>query len=84
MLMTQKVLGNIPQYIIKNILLVHNRNHPNKRMYIEGEQGIDKTDPGAQRKVHGWYPIANKMCEENYRNLFNPNFKSWTWEDVWK
>jgi len=84
MYMTNKVLGNIPQYIIKNILLVHNRKHPNKRMFIKGEEGIEKTDPGAQRKSHSWYPSANKMCEHNYLNLFNPNYKSYTWEDVWK
>tara|TARA_R100001594_G_scaffold61044_2_gene95063 strand:+ start:6784 stop:7737 length:954 start_codon:yes stop_codon:yes gene_type:complete len=84
MWMTNKVLGNIPQYVIKNILLVHNRKHPNKRMYIKGEEGIDKTDPGAQRKVHDWYGKANKMCEQNYHNLFNPNYKSFTWRDVWK
>ena len=84
MWMTNKVLGNIPQYIIKNILLVHNRKHPNKRMYIKGEEGIEKTDPGAQRKVHDWYTKANKMCEQNYTNLFNTNYKSFTWKDVWK
>jgi len=84
MFMTNKVLGNIPQYVIKNILLVHNRKHPNKRMYIKGEEGIDKTDPGAQRRTHKWYSIANKMCEENYRNLFNPNYKSFTWQNVFK
>ena len=82
--MTNKVLGNIPQYVIKNILLVHNRKHPNKRMHIKGEEGIDKTNPGAQRAVHDWYGKANKMCEENYINMFNPNYKSYTWEDVWK
>jgi hypothetical protein len=49
--MTNKVLGNIPQYVIKNILLVHNRKHPNKRMYIKGEEGIDKTNPGAKRST---------------------------------
>ena len=84
MWMTNKVLGNIPQYIIKNILLVHNRKHPNKRMYIKGEEGIEKTDPGAQRRSHSWYTKANKMCEQNYINLFNPNYKSFKWEDVWK
>ena len=84
MFMTNKVLGNIPQYVIKNILLVHNRKHPNKRMFIKGEEDIDKTDPGAQRRTHKWYSIANKMCEENYRNLFNPNYKSFTWQDVFK
>ena len=82
--MTNKVLGNIPQFVIRNILLVHNRKHPNKRMHIKGEEGIDKTNPGAQRAVHDWYGKANKMCEENYINMFNPNYKSYTWEDVWK
>ena len=80
----QKVLGDsVPQYLIKNILLVHNRKHPGKRMYIDGEQGIDKTDPGAQRRVHDWYQKANKMCEHNAYNLFNQT-KTYTWEDVFK
>ena len=82
MWMTNKVLGNIPQYIIKNILLVHNRNHPNKRMYVKDER-IDGT-MNEKRRSNDWYVKANKMCEENYVNLFNPNYKSWTWEDVWK
>ena len=82
--MTNKVLGDIPQFVIRNILLVHNRKHPNKRMYIKGEEGIEKTNTGAQRAVHGWYSKANKMCEQNYINMFNPNYKSYTWEDVWK
>ena len=82
--MTNKVLGNIPQYVIKNILLVHNRKHKNKRMYIKGEDMIDSKDPGGKRKTHSWYEKANKMCEQNYHNLFNPKYKSFTWEDVWK
>jgi hypothetical protein len=84
MYMTQKVLGNIPQYVIKNILLVHNRKSTKKRMHIEGEINIERTDIGAQRRVHAWYTKANKMCEQNYMNLFNPNYTSYTWEDVWK
>jgi len=82
MWMTNKVLGNIPQYIIKNILLVHNRKSPKKRAYISGEEGIEKTDLGAQRRTHDWYMKANSMCEQNYQNLFNPNWKSFTWKDV--
>tara|TARA_R100000808_G_C2151403_1_gene160444 strand:- start:3119 stop:4141 length:1023 start_codon:yes stop_codon:yes gene_type:complete len=78
----QRVLGDsVPQYLIKNVLLVHNRKHPDKRMYIKGEKGIDKTDPGAQRGVHDWYKKANKMCEHNAYNLFNQS-KIYTWEDV--
>ena len=84
MLMTQKVLGNIPQYHFKNILVVHNRKHPNKRVYVKGEEGIDKTDTGALRRAHDWYAKANKMCEQNCYNLFNPEHKAFTWKDVWK
>ena len=82
MFMTNKVLGNIPQYVIKNILLVHNRNHPNKRMYIKDERKDGTMNE--KRRSNDWYVKANKMCKQNYINLFNPNYKSFTWEDVWK
>ena len=82
MWMTNKVLGNIPQYVIKNILLVHNRNHPKKRMYIKDERKDGTMND--KRRSNEWYVKANKMCEQNYINLFNPNYKSFTWEDVWK
>ena len=82
MYMTNNVLGNIPQYVIKNILLVHNRNNPKKRMYIAGER-TDGT-MNEKRRSNDWYVKANKMCEQNYINLFNPKYKSFTWEDVWK
>lgn len=84
MWMTNKVLGDIPQYVIKNILLVHNRKHRNKRKYIKGEGSLNPKDPGGKRKTHTWYTRANKMCEQNYINLFNPKFKSFNWQDVWK
>lgn len=81
MYMTNKILGNIPQYIIKNILLVHNRVHPEKRNHIANETGDTMN---AKRRSNEWYVKANKMCEQNYLNMFNPNYKSYTWEDVWK
>ena len=82
MMMTNKVLGDIPQYHFKNILVVHNRKHPDKRTFVKGEENLDKTNPGAQREAHNWYTPANKMCEENCYNLFNPNFKAHTWDSV--
>ena len=81
MLMIQKVLGNIPQYSIRNILNVHNRNHPNKRRYVKGESGDTMNQ---KRRSNGWYVKANRYSEENCYNLFNPNYKSKTWNDVWK
>ena len=79
MYMTNKVLGNIPQYVINNILLVHNRNHPDKRMNVKGESG---NTLNKRRRCNDWYVKANKMCEQNYINLFNPNYKSYSWQDV--
>ena len=77
-----KIFGNsIPQYIIKNILLVHNRKHPQKRNYIDGENGIKDGDVGAKRLTHDWYMKANKMCEHNAYNMFNQS-KTYTWKDV--
>lgn len=81
MLMTNKILGSIPQYHIKNILLVHNRKHPKKRMYVAGEEENSYIDD--KRKINDWYNRANKLCQINNSNLFNPEFKSYTWDDVW-
>tara|TARA_R100000951_G_scaffold116160_1_gene126798 strand:- start:1384 stop:2352 length:969 start_codon:yes stop_codon:yes gene_type:complete len=80
MIMTNKLLGEIPQYVIKNVLLVHNRNHPKKRMYISGER--DNGTMNEKRRSNEWYVKANKMSEQNCYNLFNTNYKSFTWEDV--
>jgi len=80
MMMTNKVLGNIPQYIIKNILLVHNRNHPNKRMYVANESGKSLGD---RRLSNNWYKHASKMSEQNCYKLFDTDYKSYKWEDVW-
>jgi hypothetical protein len=79
MWMTNKVLGNIPQYVIKNMLLVHNRNHPEKRKYVKGETGETMN---ALRRSNDWYVKANKMSEQNYQNMFNPNYKPYRWEDI--
>ena len=79
MMMTNKVLGEIPQYVVKNILLVHNRKHPKKRMYIQGESADG--NEYYPRKGTDWYTSGNKMCEHNAYNIFNQS-KSFTWEDV--
>ena len=74
-----KLYGNtIPQYVIKNILIVHNRNHPKKRMYIKGESGETMN---MKRRSNEWYVEANKMSEFNAYNFLNQN-KMYSWEDV--
>ena len=75
-----QLFGNsIPQYVIKNVLLVHNRNHPKKRLYIKGERKDGTMNE--KRRSNDWYVKANKMCEHNAYNLFNQS-KTYTWEDV--
>ena len=66
---------------LTNILLVHNRNHPKKRMYIKDER-IDGT-MNEKRRSNDWYVTANKMCEHNAYNLFNQS-KTYTWKDVFE
>ena len=82
MIILQKLLGMIPQYVVKNILLIHNRNHPKKRMYIKGERKDGTMNE--KRRSNEWYVKANKMSEQNCYNIFNPQYKSYNWKDVWK
>jgi hypothetical protein len=82
MIILQKLLGMIPQYVVKNILLIHNRNHPKKRMYVKGER--EDGTMNEKRRSNDWYVKANKMSEQNCYNSINPNYKAFTWEDVWK
>ena len=79
MIMLQKILPKAPQYVIKNILLVHNRNHPKKRMYVD-EEKLDGT-MNEKRRSNDWYIKANKMSEHNTYNLFT-NGKFYNWDDV--
>ena len=73
--------GVVPQYLVKNILLVHNRNHPKKRMYIKGERSDGTMND--KRRSNEWYVNGNKMSEYNTHNIFNQS-KTYSWKDVWE
>ena len=47
------------QFIVKNILKVHNRNHPRKRMYIENEKSIENSRIRRDSNTM-WKDIYNK------------------------
>jgi len=79
--MARKVLPDMPQYHIKNILIVHNRKHPKKRSYILNEENIEYIDD--KRKSTDWYNTANEFCKVNDNNIFNSQHKFYTWDDVW-
>jgi hypothetical protein len=82
--MTNKILGDIPQYHFKNILMVHNRKHPKKMSNVMGKGNFNKYDVGKLRNQNEWYKKAHEMSLQNSNNIFNPNYKSFTWKDVWK
>jgi|TARA_B110000858_G_scaffold196927_1_gene256975 hypothetical protein len=82
MLQLQKMFqGVIPQYVIKNILLVHNRKHTKKRSYVLGEMKSDDVSGGRLR--HDWYKRASEMSHHNAYNMFNQS-KTYTWDDVFR
>ena len=67
-----KILGgDYKQFVVKNILKVHNRNHPKKRTYVVG-----MTDEAAHihRENNDAWMTNHKICETNLHNL-NENSK---------
>ena len=74
--------GQLPQYIIKNILLVHNRKLPNKRMYIKGQDFSDG-DMTRMRKQQYWFKNADKMSQANAFS-YNKQGYTYSWDDVFK
>jgi ribosomal protein L31 len=77
--MAKKILGDkYIQVIFKNILKVHARRHPNKRMYI-----VNENNPrGFCGKQKGdWWQIFKEMSQYNLNSLFNNTGKFYTYED---
>lgn len=62
------------QIIIKNILKVHNRNHPEKRKYVLNEDGTEST----QKTKGEWYKLMRTINLENLNrfahNPTHPNY----------
>ncbi len=66
----QKMMGNqYTQFVIKNILKVHNRNHPQKRNYIKGEKG-DEINMG-KRTSNNWFKSLMKINKDNLNRIFS-------------
>ena len=61
--------SNYRQYVIKNILKVHNRNHPNKRNYVKDEDQTKNTH--FKRSTRNWYKEYNLVSKGNLMKLFN-------------
>lgn len=81
-LMAKKILGDkYVQIIFKNLLKVHARRHPKKRMYV-----LNENNPrGFCGKEKGdWWKIFKDMSQHNISVLFNNQGKFYTFEDFKK
>tara|TARA_Y100001938_G_scaffold117061_1_gene161365 strand:- start:129 stop:1109 length:981 start_codon:yes stop_codon:yes gene_type:complete len=56
------------QFVIKNILKVHNRNHPNKRHYVKDEDQSKNTH--FKRATKNWYKEFNNVSKGNLSKLY--------------
>jgi hypothetical protein len=81
-IMAKKLLGsNYVQIIFKNVLKVHARRHPKKRMYIANENnprgfcGKEKGD---------WWEVYKTMSQHNLNSLFHNQSKFFTYDDFKK
>jgi len=71
--MIKLVMGNTyKQFIIKNILKVHNRNHPNKREYVKGEFSMKGKSVKHKRNSNKKWNEVHKLAEQNLYNI-GPN-----------
>ena len=56
------------QFVINNILKVHNRNHPKKRRYVQGED--DSLNTHFKRASNNWYKEFNDVSKGNLNKLY--------------
>ena len=59
---------NYRQFVIKNILKVHNRTHPKKRRYVVNEDETLTSHKKRGKKV--WYKTFNDISKGNLGKLF--------------
>lgn len=70
---------NYRQFVVKNVLKVHNRNHPNKRRYVKGEDQSKNTH--FKRNSVNWYKRFNEISKGNLSKLFFSQDRFSTYKD---
>lgn len=75
----QLMKENYVQFVIKNILKVHNREHPRKRNYALNYEGIEES---IQSKKGDWYNKVREVNKKNLNIMFEPQGKFLSWEDA--
>jgi hypothetical protein len=77
-IMSQKLLGsNFIQFVCKNLLHVHARRHPRKRLYV-----LDESNPNSfVGKKNNSFQKFLKLSKINIQNLINGNNKFYEYND---
>ena len=72
---------NYRQFVIKNVLKVHNRNHPKKRLYVKNED--DKKESHFKRQTN-WYKKFNDVSKGNLNKLHYNQDRFFNYQDFKK
>ena len=68
--MIKLIMGDsYKQFIVKNILKAHNRNHPHKREYVKGENHMKGQSVKHKRRTNKKWNKLHKLAESNLYNL---------------
>ena len=71
--------NNYKQFVVKNILKVHNRTHPKKRRYVLNED--ESVTSHKKRGQKAWYKIFNQISKGNLSKLFYSQDRFSTYDD---
>ena len=77
-IMSQKLLGqNFMQFVCKNLLHIHARRHPQKRLYV-----LDENNPNSfgDKKNNNFQKFL-QLSKANIQNLINGNNKFYEYND---
>ena len=77
-IMAEKLCGdNFIQFICKNLLHIHARRHPQKRLYV-----LDENNPNSfEDKKQDRFLIFKKLSQLNIQNLYDGKNKFYEYED---
>ena len=74
--------NNYVQFVVKNILKVHNRNHPLKRLYaLDMDKKTKLSDFSKGGKKGSWFEEMRKICNHNISTFGQNQNKFATWKD---
>ena len=80
-IMAEKLLGqNFMQFVCQNVLHVHARRHPNKRMYVKGENNPHSF---INQKNSNFQKLLN-FSKQNIQTLFTGKGKFYEYDDLEK